>query len=142
MTRFKISWRRESSKLSHQMRLQTSSTTFHHYAVLRRDKSTTKVRVVYAASARGATGPSLNDCLFKGPLSLINSSYKIALTADLEKAFLMVSVEEADRDVLRFIWVEKDPPDLRVYRLCSVSPPAHSSLMPPYCSPPALFHIR
>ena len=35
----------------------------------------------------------------------------------------MVSVDEADRDVLRFIWVEdttKDPPDLRVYRFTRV----------------------
>ena len=50
-------------------------------------------------------------------------SHRIALTADLEKAFLMVSVDEADRDVLRFIWVEdtsKDPPDLRVYRFTRV----------------------
>ena len=91
-----------------------------HHADVRQDKSTMKVHVVYNTSAKGAAGPSLNDCLFKGPkFNLVRfRSYKIALTADLEKAFLMVSVEEADRDVLRFIWVDdvsKDPPDLRVY---------------------------
>ena len=102
-----------------------------HHAVVRRDKSTTKVRVVYDASAKSANSPSLNDCLLKGPkfnqlifdLLLRFRSYKIALTADLEKAFLMVSVDEADRDVLRFIWVDdtsKDPPDLRVYRFTRV----------------------
>ena len=102
-----------------------------HHAVVRRDKSTTKVRVVYDASAKSASGPSLNDCLLKGPkfnqlifdLLVRFRSHKIALTADLEKAFLMVSVDESDRDVLRFIWVDdtsKDPPDLRVFRFTRV----------------------
>ena len=47
----------------------------------------------------------------------------IALTADLEKAFLMVSVDEADRDVLRFLRVDstlRDPFDLKVYRFTRV----------------------
>eukprot|EP00731_Ephydatia_muelleri_P014947 Em0008g667a len=76
-----------------------------HHAVVRQDKSTTK----------------FNQLIFD--LLVRFRSYKVALTADLEKAFLMVSVEEADRDVLRFIWVDdisKDSPDLRVYRFTRV----------------------
>ena len=84
-----------------------------HHAVVRRDKSTTKVRVVYDASAR-TTGCSLNECLHKGPkfdqkildILLRFRTHKIALTADIEKAFLMVSVQESDRDVLRFLWFD------------------------------------
>ena len=102
-----------------------------HHAVVWRDKATTKVRVVYDASAKSGDGPSLNDCLFKGPkfnqlifdLLVRFRLYKIALIADLEKAFLMVLVDKPDRDVLRFIWVDdplKDTPELRVYRFTRV----------------------
>ena len=38
----------------------------HHHTIEQRDKETTKVRIVYDASAR-STGPSLNDCLYPGP---------------------------------------------------------------------------
>ena len=84
-----------------------------HHAVVRRNKETTKVRVVYDASARSA-GPSLNDCLHAGPrfdqhtfdLLLRFRTHPIAMTVDIEKAFLMVSIAEEDRDVLRFLWVK------------------------------------
>lgn len=102
-----------------------------HHAVVRIDRSTTKLRIVYDASARSADGPSLNDCLNKGPtfnqfifnILLRFRAYQIALTADLEKAFLQVSVFESDRDVLRFLWVDdvsKEHPELRVLRFTRV----------------------
>ena len=83
-----------------------------HHPVIRADKDTTKVRIVYDASCK-STGPSLNDCLHSGP-SLISEIpdvlvrfryHKVALVSDIEKAFLMVQVAEPDRDVLRFLWV-------------------------------------
>ena len=97
-----------------------------HHAVVRRDKKTTKVRIVYDASAR-AKGPSLNDCLHTGPkfnqkiLEIL--LYPVAWLADIEKAFLMVSMSPEDRDVLRFLWVD-DPssndPNIVIYRFTRV----------------------
>ena len=86
-----------------------------HHAVVRKDKATTKLRVVYDASAR-STGPSLNDCLNPGPkfdqkiLDILSRFrvHRFAVTADIEKAFLMVSVAAKDREFLRFLWVD-DP---------------------------------
>ena len=37
-----------------------------HHGVVREDKDTTKLRVVYDASSK-SSGPSLNECLYKGP---------------------------------------------------------------------------
>ena len=84
-----------------------------HHAVIRRDKQTTKLRIVYDASAK-SSGPSLNDCLYTG-LAMTQSimdiivrfqSHRIAFAGDIEKAFLMVSVAKVDRNVLRFLWFD------------------------------------
>ena len=82
-----------------------------HHGVVRQDKATSKLRIVYDASAR-STGPSLNDCLYTGPkfgqsifdILLRFRLQRVALIGDIEKAFLMVSVCERDRDSLRFLW--------------------------------------
>jgi len=95
---------------------QGTSRTVHylpHHAVISTDKTTTKLRIVYDASAK-AGGPSLTECLFSGPkfkqsilvIILWLRCYKVPLVADVEKAFLMVSVCEQDRDALRFLWVD------------------------------------
>ena len=89
-----------------------------HHPVIREDKKTTKVRVVYDGSAKMVNFLSLNDCLQKGPNlipKLFNilikfRSYAITLTADIEKAFLMIGINESDRDYLRFLWL-KHPKD-------------------------------
>ena len=81
-----------------------------HHGVVRQDKATSKLRIVYDASAR-STGPSLNDCLYAGPkfgqsifaLLLRFRLQQVALAGDIEKTFLMVSMHERDRDSLRFL---------------------------------------
>ena len=80
-----------------------------HHPVVREDKATSKVRVVYDASSR-STGPSLNDCLHTGPsfgqhifdILLRFRVHSVVLAGDIEKAFLVIEVDERDRDVLRF----------------------------------------
>ena len=102
-----------------------------HQAVIRKESSTTKVRVVYDASSReGKVGTSLNDCLHVGPslnpllfnILLRFRENRVVLVGDIARAFLNVEVDVQDRDCLRFLWMEK-PPDLSrivVYRFCRV----------------------
>ena len=83
---------------------------FLHHAVIRRDRQTTKLRVVYDASAK-SEGSFLNECLHVGTkfnqiileILLRFRANIIALVADIEKVFLVVSVMPRDRDVLRFL---------------------------------------
>jgi hypothetical protein len=81
-----------------------------HKAVVKREAESTKLRIVYDASAKESNHhPSLNDCLYPGPplqnllWSILVKSrfYPVLLTGDLEKAFLQVRIKE-ERDALRF----------------------------------------
>ena len=84
-----------------------------HREVVREDKNTTKVRVVYDASANGP-GTSLNDCLHTGPtlntlifdILIRFRVYKVAMIADIEKAFLNIAISPEHRDYFRFFWVD------------------------------------
>ncbi len=101
-----------------------------HREVLRPDKETTKIRVVFDASAKNK-GPSLNECIDSGP-SLLPLLYdillrfrwnNICLIGDIEAASLNIAVAPEHRDFMRLLWVNdvhsKDPKVI-VYRIARV----------------------
>lgn len=62
-------------------------------------------------------GPQLSPLLMD--IMMRFRCFKIALVGDIEKAFLMVGVDQCDRDVLRFLWVQDpfaDEPKIEVKR--------------------------
>ena len=78
-----------------------------HHPVVKQNRSTIKVRIVYDESATSHESPSLNDCLQVGP-NLIPKLFNVlirfrchpvTLTVDIEKAFLMVSITKENRDI-------------------------------------------
>ena len=80
-----------------------------HHAVITPDRETTKVRIVYDALAKVRKGcKSLNECLHRGPAILEDlcgllirfRTHKVALTADIERAFLQVGLQPTDRVAL------------------------------------------
>ena len=95
-----------------------------HKGVSRPDAESTKLRVVYDASARENNNkPSLNDCLHPGPLlqnllwSILVQSrfYPVVITGDLRKTFLQVRIKLEDRDSLRFHWREHGSTKIKTY---------------------------
>ena len=91
-----------------------------HHAVIRQEAESTKVRIVFDASAKDRkSGRSLNVCLHKGPpfmpmlydILLRYRLYPITLVGDVQKAFHQIEVAVEDRDCLKFLWVE-DPKDV------------------------------
>ena len=89
-----------------------------HMAVIKQDRSTTKVRVVFDASAALPACTSLNDNLYSGPaltkslfgVLLRFRSYNFSVVADLEKAFLQIVLDPGDRDYVRFLWFNNFDP--------------------------------
>ena len=87
-----------------------------HRPVVREASLSTKVRPVFDASAKGDNGVSLNDCMIIGPKLLPDllavllrfRRWQFGLTADIQKAFLQISLATPDCDVHRFLLMEQD----------------------------------
>ena len=109
-----------------------------HRPVIRNDKQTSKVRIVCDASSKIGNSQSLSDCLLPGP-SLTESLFSVsiqfrlhryAFSADIEKAFLQIMLDESHRDFVRFLYFKdlddlcsakiKDPENIAIYRVSRV----------------------
>ncbi|XP_065177011.1 uncharacterized protein LOC135806713 [Sycon ciliatum] len=82
-----------------------------HFPVVRDDKSTTKVRIVFDAAAE-CNGVSINDEMLTGPALQNDVSSvllrfcmePVALVADIAEMFPQVVLAESDRKYHRFLW--------------------------------------
>ncbi|CAJ0597072.1 unnamed protein product [Cylicocyclus nassatus] len=87
-----------------------------HHGVVKQDGGNVKIRCVFDGSAKLKGHLSLNDILHRGLVLLPDLTgillrsrlHKILISSDIEKAFLMVGLNEDCRDFTRFLWL-KDP---------------------------------
>lgn len=96
----------------------TSPCTQHYYLpmhlVTKASSTSTKLRVVFDASAATSTGISFNDTLLVGPtvyppLSDILIKFRthaVALTADISKMYRVIELAPPDKNYHRFVWRE------------------------------------
>ena len=86
-----------------------------HFVIVKADRTTTKTRIVFDASA-SCNGVSLNDRIHTRPklqLSLLDvllrfRHHPIALVCDIAEMYLQIQVKEEDRPCLRFLWRNLD----------------------------------
>lgn len=96
-----------------------------HHPVIREDKETTKVRIVYNASSKGENNVSLNDNLLVGPKlqpdlrhTLMRwRRYKVCVVADLKQMYRQIMVHKDDRDFQRILWRFHGNEQIQHYRL-------------------------
>ena len=99
------------------------------HAVRKDSSTTTKLRIVFDASAKFSTGVSLNDTLLVGPtihpplvdILIRFRSYRVALTADINKMYRAAELADSDKDFHRFVWREKASDVLIDYRMTQVT---------------------
>ena len=100
-----------------------------HHAVIKESSTTTKLCVVFDASAKSSTGLSLNDVLKVGPKTqqdlfsiLIRfRTHPIALVADVEKMFRQILVHPNDVHLQRIVWRNTPEETIQDYELLTVT---------------------
>jgi hypothetical protein len=100
-----------------------------HHAVTKETSTTTKLRVVFDASAKTTTGASLNDAVMVGP-KLQNDLFDIIIrfrthqyvfTADINKMYRQIIVTEQHRKYQTIWWRESPDIPIREYQLATVT---------------------
>lgn len=100
-----------------------------HHCVLKPESSTTKLRVVFDASAKTSSGYSLNDLMFTGP-TLQSELFSILLrfrmprfvfTTDIEKMYRQILIAPEDRQFQLIIWRKDSTMPIAYYQLNTVT---------------------
>lgn len=100
-----------------------------HHAVLKPDSLTTKLRVVFDASAKTSTGRSLNDCMYVGKKQqrdlieiLIQwRLYKIVFKADITKMYRQIHIDKDDQRYHTIFWRNDTSEKIKEYQLTRVT---------------------
>ncbi len=100
-----------------------------HHFVVNESSSTTKLRVVFDASAATTTGVSLNDTMLVGAtlqddlydLLIRFRVHKIVLKSDITKMFRQFKLADEDAKMHRILWRESPSSELKEYQLSTVT---------------------
>lgn len=117
------------NKVANNIGFDSISYFIPHHAVVREDKTSTKVRMVLDSSCKTSSGLSINDVLHSGEnlqgdlfnIILNFRLFKIALSADCRQMFLQIVMRESDRKYQRILYRFHPQEPITVYefnRVC------------------------
>ncbi|XP_036344338.1 uncharacterized protein LOC118753560, partial [Rhagoletis pomonella] len=94
-----------------------------HHPVVKKESSTTRVRIVFDASSCTSNGKSLNDILAVGPplqtdllAVLIKWRFlQFVFTTDIEKMYRCINVQNEDAQYQRILWRNEPTEEIREY---------------------------
>ncbi|GFW03595.1 integrase catalytic domain-containing protein [Trichonephila clavipes] len=124
---------KEYEELGHLERVVESSEPPTHYyiphhGVLRPEKLTTKLRIVFNGSSPTTTGISLNDILLKGEVKedvfeTISRfrRHQFDFTTDIQKMYRQILINPDQQDLQRIIWKHGPDAEILTYRLKTVT---------------------
>lgn len=100
-----------------------------HHGVVREDKITTKLRVVFDASAPTSTGISLNEIQMTGPVQqddlfsilLRFRKHTYVISADITKMYRQVLITPEQRKYQKILWRSEPTNELSTYELNTVT---------------------
>ncbi|GFW53980.1 uncharacterized protein TNCV_1307851 [Trichonephila clavipes] len=100
-----------------------------HHGVLRPEKSTTKLRVVFNATNPTSNGLSLNSVQYNGGL-VQNDLFRVmikfrehpyAFTADVKMMYRMILIHESQQPLLRILWKESPEDPVKTFEMKTVT---------------------
>lgn len=117
-----------------------------HHCVIKEASSTTKLRVVFDASARDSNLQSLNDNIMNGPRlqpELLDHLlrfrlFKVAFTADVAKMYRQIAINPNDRKFQLILWRSDPDNEIRTYCLNTVT---FGTTSAPYLAVKTLFRL-
>lgn len=117
-----------------------------HHPVIKESSTTTRVRVVFDASAKTSNNNSLNDILMVGPtiqrnLASILLSFRLhvyVFVADIKQMYRKVLLDTNQQDFQRILWRDNPNDPLKTYRLKTIT---YGTASAPFLAIKTLFHL-
>ncbi|XP_046808364.1 uncharacterized protein LOC124420197 [Lucilia cuprina] len=123
---------REYLTLDHMRPVKDSSSSscyLPHHPVIKLDRKTTKLRVVFNASNKTSNGNSLNDCLFVGPtlqadlvlLILRWRFFRFVFNCDITQMYRQIRLDSSHTPFQRILFCDSPSEEIQEYELQTVT---------------------